>query len=234
MKRIHFIQKTLWTAGGIVILPHTALNLKTRKDLKKVVLIGDSIRIGYQPFVVKELENLAEVWASEENGKATPNIINNLNSWIKMQQPDVVHINAGLHDIRNLSWELGPGNTVVPYKHYKDNLETIFSWIQKYVGCKVIWATTTPVIDEYVKTTHESTKDYTRYDEDVQKINIIAMKIARKYDIIINDLYTYVKEEVGINEIKQDGVHFTDTGSEKLGQRVASVIKDTIMDSSIL
>ena len=33
-----------------------------------VVLIGDSIRMGYQPFVTEALAGEAEIWAPEENG----------------------------------------------------------------------------------------------------------------------------------------------------------------------
>ncbi|MGC9344353.1 MAG: hypothetical protein ACP5E3_16740, partial [Bacteroidales bacterium] len=148
MDRRAFINKTFWASGAIAFSLRLNLHAESRRNLKKVVLIGDSIRIGYQPYVVKELEENTQIWAPDENGRTTDNIIYNLDKWIRKQQPDILHINAGLHDIRTLSWDLGPGNTIVDHRHYKENLETIFTWVQKYVGCKIIWATTTPVIDE--------------------------------------------------------------------------------------
>jgi lysophospholipase L1-like esterase len=224
MKRKDFIRKSFLISGGIAVSPVFSLWAREKENLKKVVLIGDSIRIGYQPYVIENLKGFAQIWVPDENGRTTDNIIYNLNNWVRKQNPDILHINAGLHDIRTLSWELGPGNTIVSPRHYMKNLETIFSWIQEYVNCKVIWATTTPVIDEYVKAGHKRAGDFTRYDEDVQKFNKIASRVAKRFDVPVNDLYTYVKEEIGMQEIKKDGVHFTDTGYKLLGERVAEII----------
>lgn len=228
MKRKEFLRKTLWATSAFTLLSEITLNARDLQGLKKVVLIGDSIRMGYQPFVMKELESVATIWAPDENGKTTDNVIYNLNSWVKNQNPDIVHINAGLHDIRTLSWELGPGHTIVKPKHYQENLETIFSWINKYVGCRIIWATTTPVIDEKAKKAHQKARDYTRHDSDVQKINLMAKRIAKKYNIPVNDLYSFVKEKVGLQEIGDDGVHFTKSGYEQLGAKVADMIRENL------
>lgn len=195
------------------------------ENLPKVVLLGDSIRMGYAPFVDKQLVGKAEVWAPKENCRTTDNIIYNLNSWIKMQAPDLVHINAGLHDIRTLNRNSGSGETIVKPAHYKDNLHTIFGWIQENVGCKIIWATTTPVVDERLKTRKGS---FTRYDSDVQKINKIALKVAKKYGVEVNDLYNYVKNEIGEEGMKKDGVHFLPGANEKLGAQVAKNILASI------
>lgn len=228
MKRKEFLTKTLWSSAAFTLLPEITLKAGNVSELKKVVLIGDSIRVGYQPFVVKNLESVATIWAPDENGKTTNNVIYNLNGWVKNQNPDIIHINAGLHDIRTLSWELGPGHTLVKPKHYQDNLETIFTWINKYVGCKIIWATTTPVIDENAKRAHQKARDYKRHDSDVKKINKIANRIARKYNIPVNDLYSFVKEKVGLQEVGDDGVHFTESGYKQLGARVAEVVRENL------
>ena len=190
-----------------------------------MVLLGDSIRIGYQPFVEKELAGIANVWAPDENCQTTDNIIYNLHGWIKDQAPDLVHINAGLHDIRTLNYDSNPGETIVKPAHYRDNLETIFSWIRKNVGCKIIWASTTPVIDEKVKARNGS---YTRYDVDIQKINKIAGTVAKKFDVPVNDLYSFVKQEIGEGGMKKDGIHYQDTASEKLGGQVVAKIIEVL------
>lgn len=195
------------------------------ENLPKVVLLGDSIRMGYAPFVEKQLVGKAEVWAPDENCRTTDNIIYNMNSWIKMQAPDLVHINAGLHDIRTLTYDSKPGETIVKSAHYRDNLETIFKWIQENVGCKTIWATTTPVIDERIKARNGS---FVRYDADVRKINKIAFKVAKKYNVPVNDLYSFVKNEIGEEGMKKDGVHFLPEGNEKLGTQVAAKILEVI------
>jgi lysophospholipase L1-like esterase len=225
MLRRNFIKKSLILAGAFATVPELSLSHQNVEGLPKVVLIGDSIRIGYQSFVIRELDGIAEVWAPAENGRTTDNLIYHLHQWIKKQNPDLLHINAGLHDIRTLAYDLGPGNTIVKPEHYRDNLETIFSWVQKYVGCKIIWANTTPVIDAKIKARHEKAKDFTRYDADIKMINEIAKEVAKKYKVPVNDLYVFVKEHITEDEVKDDGVHYRPEGSEKLGIEIASVIK---------
>ena len=50
--------------------------------MKKVILVGDSIRMGYQASVVKELEGVAEVWGPEQNGGNSANILAHLDEWV--------------------------------------------------------------------------------------------------------------------------------------------------------
>ena len=68
--------------------------------MKRVVLIGDSIRMGYQATACRELEGLAEVWKPEQNGGTTQKVLENLDEWAIAQKPDIVHVNCGLHDLR--------------------------------------------------------------------------------------------------------------------------------------
>jgi len=224
MNRRTFVKASMLASGTIAFSPIMSLAYNP-EDLPKVVLLGDSIRIGYKPFVEKELEGIANVWAPDENCQTTDNIIYNLHGWIKKQAPDLVHLNAGLHDIRTLTYDSRPGETIVKPAHYRDNLETIFSWIQKNVACKIIWASTTPVIDEKVKARNGS---YTRYDVDIRKINKIALKVAKKFDVPVNDLYTFVKEEIGEDGMKKDGIHYEETAYEQLGTQVASKIIEVL------
>lgn len=224
MKRRTFIKANLLTAGAFSIgseriMAHTA------KDLPKVVLLGDSIRKGYQSSVEKHLAGKADVWAPDENCKTTDNIIYRLHGYVKIRKPDIIHMNAGLHDIRTLTRESEAGEIIVKPAHYKDNLNVIFSWIRETVDCKIIWATTTPVVEERLKSRKGS---FTRYNSDIQKINKIAVKVAKKYDVAVNDLYTYAKSEIGETGMKQDGVHFTTEANEKLGIRVTESIAQNL------
>lgn len=163
MNRRNFVKSSLLATSAIGIAPLLSMGIQV-ENLPKVVLLGDSIRMGYEPFVVKELAGIANVWSPNENCRTTDTIIYNLNSWIKKQSPDLVHINPGLHDVRTLTFNSKPGETIVNSSHYRDNLETIFKWIQQNVDCKIIWATTTPVIDERIKARNGS---FIRYDSDV-------------------------------------------------------------------
>ena len=66
----------------------------------KVILIGDSIRMGYQEVVWHELSDIADVWAPMENGGNSENVLNHMETWVLSRTPDIVHLNCGLHDIK--------------------------------------------------------------------------------------------------------------------------------------
>ena len=68
--------------------------------MKKVILIGDSIRMGYQPTVQQALLNQAHVWVPQENGGTSTNVLAHLDEWILSHRPDIVHLNCGLHDLK--------------------------------------------------------------------------------------------------------------------------------------
>ena len=64
-----------------------------------VVLIGDSIRMGYEAFVRAELPDL-EIWSPQQNGGDSRRIRENLDAWSKVHRPRIIHINCGLHDLK--------------------------------------------------------------------------------------------------------------------------------------
>src|SRR5512135_3262286 len=69
-------------------------------QLPKVVLVGDSIRLGYAPIVARLLSGKATVVSVEANGGDSANVLRNLEEWVVKEKPDIVHLNAGLHDLK--------------------------------------------------------------------------------------------------------------------------------------
>ncbi|MGM0879614.1 MAG: hypothetical protein ACQEXQ_01060 [Bacillota bacterium] len=60
--------------------------------MKKVLLMGDSIRMGYEPLVREALRGKAEVVAPEENGRFAKHTLWGVNLWIRdLGMPDLVH-----------------------------------------------------------------------------------------------------------------------------------------------
>ena len=108
----------------------------------EVILIGDSIRMGYQGIVGKELEGAAEVWGPDENGGTSANVLAHLDEWVLPRKPSVVHVNAGLHDLKK---EFGAEEAAVPLAQYRANLEEIFGKLLDGTEARLVWATTTPV-----------------------------------------------------------------------------------------
>lgn len=221
IKRRNFIKTSLFSSG-IFAFPGLVFsnNVKNETEQADVLLIGDSIRMGYQSIVFDALEGKYSYWSPDENGRTACNLIYNANHWIITRKPKVIHINAGLHDIRTMSWDSPAGNTIVPFKHYEDNLKSLFAHLKSYTNAVIIWAATTPVIDERCKEAHRWGKDFTRYNQDVLQINKIAEKVTKKMDVVYNDLYSLISDNNPQELIKKDGVHFTSKGNELLGKKV--------------
>lgn len=191
--------------------------------MKRVVLIGDSIRMGYQPTVERELAGRATVWGPEINGGHSVNVLLHLHLWLR-EPADVVHVNAGLHDIRTDVY--GGRETIVPLAHYRDNVDHILRWLRAHTRATVIWATTTPVDDAAAHANHAQWRDFDRYDADVRACNAAAVEVARAHGVAVNDLYAAAGDPAV--ERDPDGVHYTAAGSAALGRRVAAAIAEVL------
>src|SRR5271167_2117354 len=71
-----------------------------KPELPRVVLVGDSIRLGYAPRVAQRLSGKAVVISPAENGGDSANVLAHLDEWVLRQKPNVVHLNCGLHDLK--------------------------------------------------------------------------------------------------------------------------------------
>ena len=177
--------------------------------LPRVLLIGDSISIGYTEPVRVELTNKANVHRIPENGAATVVGVKNLDKWLGTLKWDVIHFNFGLHDLR-----LDDGKHQVPLPDYETNLRTIVQRLQK-TGARLIWATTTPVPDADVKPPRRSA--------DVIAYNAAAARIMTESGIPIDDLYELIKPRLGELQLPAN-VHYTLPGYNVLGHQVAESV----------
>ena len=191
--------------------------------MKQVVLIGDSIRIGYEPIVREHLGGLAEVWGPDVNGGNSVNVLTHLHAWARARRPDVVHVNAGLHDLRTDHY--GGRETIVPLAHYRDNVEHILRYLREQTDATVIWATSTPVNDAHAHESHANHDDFDRYDADVRAFNAAAVEVARSVGVPVNDLYAVIADGDQAAWQMPDGVHFTPDGYAALARAVADFIR---------
>src|SRR5262249_22652376 len=142
------------------------------RSLPKVVLVGDSIRIGYAPLVAKLLDGKAVVVSAKPNGEDSGNVLKNLDEWVIKEQPAVVHINAGLHDLK-----LTGKTYQVPLAQYETNLKTILERIRKETKAKIVFATSTPILD---KLHAERKAGFDRFEADVRKYNAAAVTVMKE------------------------------------------------------
>src|SRR5689334_21790630 len=68
--------------------------------LPRILLIGDSISIGYTVTVRTMLAGKANVHRIPENGADTANGLKKLDAWLGDARWDVIHFNWGLHDLK--------------------------------------------------------------------------------------------------------------------------------------
>jgi lysophospholipase L1-like esterase len=186
--------------------------------VRRITLIGDSIRMGYQAFVRAELEDAAELWWPQENGGTSQNILEHLEAWVLAREPGLVHINCGLHDLRKA---FGAAEAAVPLSQYRTNVETMLRRILARGGMKVIWATTTPVNEQW----HHQRKGLDRFEADVEAYNREAAEVARRLGVAINDLFAVVMRAGRDRYLQEDGVHFTEAGYRLLGETVAEAVR---------
>ena len=104
---------------------------------------------------------------------------------------------------------------------YRKNVEKILAGAMEYTKAQVFWATTTPIIYER----HHPRKGFGRFEEDVREYNRIAVDVATKLRVEIDDLYQVVIDGGPERLLGPDGCHFTDEGYRILGQTVVDFLR---------
>jgi lysophospholipase L1-like esterase len=191
----------------------------TKPALPKVVIMGDSIRLGYTATVVKKLEGKAVVVSPKNNGQDSSNVLKHLDEWVIKEKPDVVHFNCGIHDTKK---DKKAGTFQVPPDQYEKNLRKIVQRIRKETGATVLFATTTPIIDDRAAKVREK-YSYELLDASIQQYNGIALKVMKELNVPVDDLRAVVYDERD-KLMLDDGTHFSEPGRAKLGVAVAYFI----------
>ncbi|WP_165773263.1 SGNH/GDSL hydrolase family protein [Zooshikella ganghwensis] len=198
----------------------TALKISGRERKLRVFLIGDSIRLNSEKYVVKNLSKDSYLSSPSENCESSIKVKENLDSWLSRENFDLIHLNCGLHDVRYNPGQKGP---VCSKKRYCENLESIFGRLAQR-GSSVIWATSTP-IDEIV---HNAVKDSRRFLKDIIEYNMASIELAKKYNFRVNDLYNKTSTQVLSDILLPDGIHFNEVGNAKIGTWISNAINETL------
>ena len=188
--------------------------------MKKVVLIGDSIRmIGYGGPVTERLSPELEVWQPDDNCRFAQYTLRGMWDWQDgMRDADIIHWNNGLWDICHL---FGDGE-FTPIDEYVSTMLRI-ARILKSRAKTVIFATTTPVRPENPHNKNEVIEAY----------NAALVPRLLEMGIVINDLYTPMAKDV-YRFICDDTIHLSEEGIalatdlvEDIIRREAAKITDT-------
>lgn len=188
--------------------------VKDDPRLPRVLIIGDSISIGYTAPVRKLLEGKANVHRIPENGGPTTNGLKKIDQWLGEKQWDVIHFNWGLQDLKTD----GKNQPQVPLPEYEKNLATLVKKMQGKARV-LIWCSTTPVPDAKVSPP--------RKNEDVIAYNTAARRVMEANKVAIHDLYSFALPRLKEIQIPAN-VHFTTAGSETLARQVAETIEKAL------
>ena len=185
--------------------------------MKNLLLIGDSIRMGYDKAVEKTLEGKANVYFPAENCRFASYVLRYLHEYkalVKDGKVDVLHWNAGLWDCLRL-FEEEPHTPIEVYAYYIDRICVRIKKV--FPEAKVIFATSTSVLSEKMD------KNFKRYNEEIEEYNRAAVEVVKKHGFAINNLYevsTSLPEEA-----HSDSVHYyTTMGTKAFANQVLSYV----------
>ena len=195
---------------------------KTDPNLPNILIIGDSISIGYTGLVRTQLHGTANVVHNPGNAQGTTLGLKKLEEWLGDTQWDVIHFNWGLHDLKHVT--KAGANSNDPNDPQQADLETYTANLTvlvkqlKATGSKLIFATTTP----YPKGVRPC-----RLPENAVNYNAAALKIMKANNIQVNDLYSLVLPKLKTLQ-KRRNVHFNAEGSKVLADQVATTIQSAL------
>ena len=186
--------------------------------MKKIILIGDSIRMGYDKYVKEALSEVAEVYYPDENCRFAEYVLRYAHTWKSElgwpEDADLVHWNAGLWD----ALELFGDEPLSTLDYYENAIARIDKRLRMlFPKAKIVFATSTAVIEEMAK------PEFFRHNETIKKYNEAAIRALSNTGTVINDLWDI--SAAAPRSYHSDWVHYyTDEGTQLIGSRVLSVI----------
>ncbi|MCP5118340.1 MAG: SGNH/GDSL hydrolase family protein [bacterium] len=194
-------------------------------DLPRVLIIGDSISIGYTLALREALAGVANVHRPPENCAHTWRGLEKLSQWLGRDEWDVIHFNWGLHDLKYADEKgklvpVSKGKQIASLADYEQNLDKLVKRL-KQTAAILIWRPTTPVPPG---ANGRVVGDEVRYNE-------VAEKVMKKHNVRIHDLNSFIELQP-VPRTAPDNVHFTKEGSAMMADRIARRIKRLLMDEA--
>lgn len=194
--------------------------------MKKVLLLGDSIRMGYDEYVKELLQDKCEVYYDEnDNGRFAAYTLWQANQFFKNYGKfDVVHWNNGYWD---MNVEAPMTEAMHPVDEYVHFLKRIIKEIRRN-GAEIIFATTTPILKSGASLDNTGTGMEISYNNDwVTKYNEAAKNLMAEESVTVNDLYGLTLK--GKNYYKcDDMLHLTEEGYRVCAKQAAKLIEEKL------
>jgi len=190
--------------------------MEASMSLPKLFVVGDSISVGYSPYLQKFTEGIFQFYCRKtgmeeamknldiplgSNIGDSSMVSNYLDTMLTKSdwRPEIILLNCGLHDIKTIN-----GVIQIPLEDYRCNLKSIIGLLSGKC-IHVVWVRTTPVEDEQ----HNSTqKEFMRFSRDLEKYNAAADEIMNGAGIEMIDLHAFTSKLGKGREIYRDHVHY--------------------------
>ena len=182
-------------------------------SLPEILLIGDSIRMGYCAAASNALAGRAEVKWPSGNCQSSQAILIRLATWRGLvSSPKVVQFNCGHWDTAH--WD-GDEAALTTVEEYARNVRMIIHRIRRYwPEAKIVFATTTPMNPNGVLGKNPRTT------ESIISYNAAGVKVAKSEGVEVNDLFAATESWPATDYA--DYCHFTKPAAKRLGEIVAS------------
>jgi len=214
---------TILSSGNLSAANPVLARIKDDPALPRVLLIGDSISMGYT-FPTRELlAGKANVHRVPANAGHTGMGLSGVPKWLKSLggKWDLIHFNWGLWDLcyRNPESKTQGhrdkvnGTLTHTVDQYTGNLEKLVKLLEE-TGTKLIFATTTPVPEGELG---RKLGDDLRYNE-------AALKVMKRHKIEINDLNAVMAGKMEQFGVKPGDVHLKPEGYKLLAKQAARAI----------
>ena len=189
--------------------------------LPRALIIGDSISLGYTPYVQEILNGRVEVIHNPGNAQHTGTGLEKLDEWLGSERWDLIHYNWGLWDLCYRhpdatvygNRDKVHGTQTYTIKEYRSNLEKLVKKLE-HTGASLVWASTTPV----------PPGEAGRIRGDAIRYNAVAKTVMDAHGIPINDLYAYIYDRMDEFQVRYGDVHLTREGYQYLAIPVAEHI----------
>lgn len=199
-------------------------------DLPQVLIIGDSISLGYTPVLQGLLYGEADISRPPNSGggwincEGTKRGVELIDDWLALGNFDVIHFNFGLHDLKHVHPDTGRNSTNASHPQqsdlvvYQSNLRAIVAKL-KATDAKLIFATTTPYPDK--------PGGPLRRADQPRKYNEVALTVMKENHIAVNDLYSFTYPRMG-ELLLPENVHFRPSANIELALLVSKHIKSAL------
>lgn len=192
--------------------------------MKKVLLLGDSIRMGYDEYVKDMLKGEYEVIYPVDNGRFAAYTLWQANQMLKGGDIALVHFNNGYWD---MNIEAPMTEQIHPLEEYKSFLRRIVK-LSRDCGAKVVFATTVPILDSGESADNTGVSCKINYNNQwVKDYNFAALELMKELCVPVNDLYSLCLEDKNYYKCS-DMLHLTEKGYCRCAEQTVSYIRNIL------